>query len=93
MLALPPAAEGRPLPRYHFNIEDGADGANPDGIELESLARAKCEGVKLAGQAICDAAGTFWNQAQWKMTVTDDTGLSLFELLIIGTESAAGRSR
>lgn len=79
------------MARYHFNIEDGAPGPDAEGIEMDSLASAKCEAVKLAGRAICDAAGTFWQEAQWKMTVTDETGLTLFELLIIGTEAAAGR--
>lgn len=79
------------MPKYYFNIEDGEGTPDTEGTEIESLAYAKCHAVKLAGQAICDAAQTFWDQAQWKMTVTDESGLTLFELLIIGMESAASR--
>jgi Domain of unknown function (DUF6894) len=74
------------MPKYHFNTDDRAD---PNGIEMESLAQAKCEAIRMAGQTICQGAEAFWARAEWKMTVTDASGLILFDLLIIGTESAA----
>jgi hypothetical protein len=74
------------MPRYHFNIDDRTDA---DGAEMESLAQAKCEAIRMAGQTICQGAEAFWDRAEWKMAVTDASGLILFDLLIIGTESAA----
>jgi len=74
------------MPKYHFNTDDRAD---PGGAEMESLAQAKCEAIRMAGQTICQGAEGFWDRAEWKMTVTDASGLILFDLLIIGTESAA----
>jgi len=75
------------MPHYHFHTSD----CSPDleGSELEDLAAAKCEAVKTAGHVICDAAGTFWDRAEWTMTVTDEDGLILFILQIVGVESAA----
>jgi hypothetical protein len=78
--------------KYHFNIEDGESTPDAEGTEIDTLAHAKCQAMRMAGQIICDAAETFWDAAEWKMTVTDETGLTLFELLIFGTESAAGRA-
>ena len=80
------------MPRYHFNVDNGAVLPDPDGTELDSLAAAKCEAVKTAGRMICDAAGEFWDSAEWVMTVTDDAGLTLFTLQIVGTESPATQS-
>jgi hypothetical protein len=77
------------MPRYHFHTDDRAD---VDGTEMESLAHAKCQAVKAAGQTICDHADAFWDKGEWKMTVTDETGLTMFNLLMIGTEAAACRT-
>jgi hypothetical protein len=74
------------MPKYHFNTDDRDDA---DGTEMESLGQAKCEAIRMAGQTICQGAEAFWDRAEWKMTVTDASGLILFDLLIIGTESAA----
>ncbi len=74
------------MPRYHFNFDDDAD---IDGHELASLADAKCEAIKTFSGMICDQAKTFWDDAEWTMTVTDEHGLTLFQLHIVGMESAA----
>ena len=77
------------MPIYRFNIDDGPNCAATRSVRIESLTEAKSEAVKAAGQAICAAAASFWDQAEWKMTVTDEIGLTLFELLIIGVEAPA----
>jgi hypothetical protein len=74
------------MPKYHFNIDDVVD---TDGADMESLAQAKCEAIRMAGLTICQGAQAFWDRAEWKMTVTDASGLVMFDLLIIATESAA----
>jgi hypothetical protein len=80
------------MPRYFFHIE--YDGAihDDEGTEYENLKVAKCEAVKLAGQMICDAAGEFWNQDEWKLTATNEDGLTLFALHFIGVEAPAAGS-
>jgi hypothetical protein len=40
---------------------------------------------------ICDEADQFWDKAEWNMTVTDDRGLTLFQIHILGTEAPASR--
>jgi hypothetical protein len=81
------------MPQYFFHIEDGTSAVDPDGFELKDLAEAKCEAVIMAGRMICDASKEFWDRAEWQMTVTDDTGLTLFMLDIIGTEAPASVAR
>jgi hypothetical protein len=75
------------MPRYFFHIEDGADLRDDEGTMLADLAAAKCLGLKLAGQMICDAGDAFWNQREWTLTASDEAGLTLFRLQLLGTEA------
>ena len=59
-------------------------------MDLADLRTAKCEAVRFASEAICDETGTFWGSAESTLTVSDDQELILFQLLVLGTESAAG---
>ena len=77
------------MPRFHFHLDGDPD---EHGIELQDVATAKCEAVQYAGRHICDQADRFWDKAEWTLTVTDEKGLTLFQLHIIGTETAAIRS-
>ena len=80
------------MPRYFFHVEDGTSRSDEESTELENIVQAKCEAVKLAGRLICDEASEFWDRSQWKMTVTDDTGLILCILEVLGTEAPAGQT-
>jgi hypothetical protein len=74
------------MTRFHFNIDEQRD---VDGHELSGLADAKCEALKLAAGTICERASEFWDKAEWTMTVTDEHGLTLFQIQIIGTDAPA----
>jgi hypothetical protein len=77
------------MPIYYFNIEDGQAPIPCNGAELKNLSAAKCEAVKMMGRLICDAGEGFWNDAEWRMTVSDENRLTLFQLHFLGTESPA----
>lgn len=81
------------MPRYFFHIEDGQAARDDEGVELKGAAAAKCEAVKLAGQMICDSAGSFWDRQEWKLTATDEDGLTLFCLHFVGIEAPASMAR
>ena len=72
------------MPRYFFHTDDRTDA---EGTELASVEVAKCSAVTLAGKIICEKPERFWDKAEWSMTVTDDRGLTLLQLQIIGTEA------
>jgi hypothetical protein len=81
------------MPRYFFHIDDGIAMHDEEGAELEDVAVAKCEAVKLAGQMICESSSTFWDRQEWKLTATDEGGLTLFCLHLLGVEAPASMSR
>jgi hypothetical protein len=74
------------MPRFHFNLDDQPD---EQGLELTDLAAAKCEALEFAARHICDAANAFWDREEWTLRVTDERGLTLMQLHIVGTQSAA----
>ena len=75
------------MPRFFFHVHDNTLAHDAVGSELADLAAAKCEAVKYAETLICDAALHFWNRGEWKMIVTDDKGLVLFELLLVSFDA------
>lgn len=77
------------MPRYFFHVDDGIALRDEEGSELRDVTVAKCEAVKLAGQLICESADTFWSHQEWKLTATNEQGLTLFCLHLLGVEAPA----
>ena len=75
------------MPQFVFHIHGGPTKV----VEGLSLAEAKCEAVRFAGQLICDSADRFWDAAGFELMVSDVDGLVLFTLQLIGTEAPAIR--
>jgi hypothetical protein len=84
-----PALREDSVPQYHFNISEGASGLAGAVANLHDLTAAKCEAVKLAGRTICYEAAEFWSRDEWILTVSDENGLTLFQLQIVGTDAPA----
>ncbi len=73
------------MKRYHFKTDDERD---VRGVELASLAAARCEAAKVGASIICELADEPWRKAGWTVSVTDDNGVKMLELQIIGQEFA-----
>ena len=78
------------MPKFHFHLDDERD---EQGLYLPDLAAAKCEALEFAARHICDAANAFWDREEWTLTVTNERGLTLLQLQIVGTQSAAMSSK
>lgn len=76
---------GRRMPKFVFK----AGNVEPETFSFPDLATAKCEAMRYAGRLICAQAETFWEHGNFEMTVTDEKNLTLFTLIMAGTESAA----
>jgi hypothetical protein len=79
------------MPRYHFNIHDGADFPDEEGSELIDLAAARATAVRLAADLLKEGAAHFWNGEGWRVDVTDDQGLLLFTLMFSGYDAPSVR--
>ena len=81
------------MPRFFFHTNNPAEGLVQDdgGAEYPSIHAAKCEAVAYAGRLLCDVAEHFWDTADFELTVTDEKGLILFTMRVVGTEAPAIR--
>lgn len=77
------------MPRYHFNVYDGSDSLDQDGTELPSWQSARLEAIRLAGEILKDEADRIAVSEDWRIEVTDDTGLVLFHMAFVITAASA----
>jgi hypothetical protein len=82
------------MPRFFFHTNHPAERLEQDdeGFEFTSVHDAKCQAVAYAGRVLCDAAEKFWDDGDFELIVTDDKGLILFTMRVIGTEAPAIRT-
>jgi hypothetical protein len=81
------------MPRFYVHTNNPIDGdvQDDEGFDFASVHEAKCQAVAYAGRLLCDVAEKFWDNADFKLTVTDESGLILFTMNVIGTEAPAIR--
>ena len=84
----------RTVPRFYFHTNLPSERATQDdeGFEFATIHEAKCEAVKSAGQMLSDAKESFWDHGDFELIVTDDEGLVLFAMRVVGIEAPAIRS-
>ena len=80
------------MPRYHFNVYDGVTVLDPDGVELADWERALYEAIRNCGEVLNDNAKRIALGEDWRMEITDDTGLVLFRSDFSVMRSAATMS-
>ena len=79
------------MPRYVFHTNDPSQ-SDPQAMEFDDIRAAKCESVRYAGRLLCGAAENFWDDADFELTVTDEKGLILFTMRMVGTEAPVIRT-
>jgi hypothetical protein len=79
------------MKRYFFHTNHPATGTDIVGMEFAKLTDAKCQAARFAGQLLSNSAEHFWDDADLEMTVTDEKGLMLFALRVVGIEAPAIR--
>lgn len=80
------------MPRYHFHCEDGRRLPDPEGTVLPSDDAAKLEAVRVMAELLREDPHLFWAHECFRLTVTDDTNLTLF-VLELNSVTAPAASR
>lgn len=75
------------MPRFHFNVYDGKSYPDEEGTELPDWVAARIEAISVAGHILKDEAKSIALGDDWRIEVTDDTGLIIFQLTIQATTS------
>lgn len=81
------------MPRFHFNVHDGVTALDRDGAELADWGDARLEAVRLSGAILETDARRIAVGEDWRMEVTDETGLALLRLDFTVMASAATMQR
>lgn len=81
------------MPRFFFHTNNPVERnvQDDEGMEFASVHEAKCQAVTYAGRLLCDVAEHFWDEGDFELTVTDENGLILFTMRVVGTEAPAIR--
>lgn len=77
------------MPRYFFHVEDGQSYTDLQGTVLEDLNAARRESVRFAGALLADQPEAFWGHGEWRLRVTNESGLTLFMLTFLATDAPA----
>ena len=76
------------MSRYFFTLNDGLP-PDDEGIELSDLGSARIEAVGMAADLLRDRPEMFAQGNDWTVSVADESGLVLFQILIVATEAPA----
>ncbi|GEP01132.1 DUF6894 family protein [Methylobacterium haplocladii] len=74
------------MTRYFFNVYDGVSPIDTDGTELSDGQQARREAIRMAGLILMNEGDRLQAGRGWRLEVTDDTGLVLFQLDVQFTE-------
>ncbi|MDR4305661.1 hypothetical protein IHQ68_03365 [Chelatococcus sambhunathii] len=77
------------MPRFHFNVYDGETSIDEAGTELPDLVFARREAIRYSGELLEDAGRREGLGPEWRMEVTDESGLILFALHFVVIEAPA----
>jgi hypothetical protein len=80
------------MPRYFFNVHDGASTIDEYGSEFPNVSAAKHAATAFAGEMLRDRRDALTDGESWKLDVTSDTGLVLFSLFIGSVDAPAIRN-
>jgi hypothetical protein len=69
------------MPRFHFHVHDGVSSLDVEGSELPDWQTARTEAIRLAGEILKDDAHRIGLGEDWRIEVTDHTGLILFQMM------------
>jgi len=79
------------MPRFYFNVYDGKSSLDVQGFELPNWEAARIEAIRLAGEILRDEADYIARHEDWRIEVTDSTGLILFWMAFAMLTPAAMR--
>jgi hypothetical protein len=75
--------------RYHFQVRTESHVALTETADLQGPQEARVEAARRIGSLLHDHAHQLWVDEDWRMDVTDETGLILFTIQVSAMDSAA----
>lgn len=76
------------MPRYHYNVYDGVDILDHDGVDFRDIDQARVEALRYAAGIIHDEALKKRLGNEWRLEVTDAEGVILLRIDLLTTTPA-----
>lgn len=79
------------MTRYLFSIDDGLSASEDVEIELDGLSAARETARRFLGHCLAFGPTDFWECGEWRLTVADESHLTLFMIDVVATEAPAAK--
>lgn len=76
------------MPRYHFDVQDGSPSRDVEGTVLYDDEAARAAAIHFLGELLCERRAEFWATRTLQLTVSDGSGVAMFQLNV-GVTSVA----
>ena len=77
------------MPRYHIELRTDDRVCETLDIDRENRTDLRIEVARFVGELLRDHAGKIWEDKDWRVDVTDQSGLILFVMQLFVTDPAA----
>jgi hypothetical protein len=78
--------------KYFFNLAGAVYDPDVLGVELPALSDARVMAAQHAGELLRDRPGLAWLGEELRVEVSDSDQVTMFTLIVLGVDSAAGSS-
>jgi hypothetical protein len=75
------------VPRFYFHLDDGGSFHDEEGAELATVAAARDEALRFLGHSLADKPGDFWARGQWRLSIADEAGATLFTVEVSAADA------
>lgn len=81
------------MPLFFFHIDDGGPAEQGLSLALPDLLAARIEATRFAGEMLRDQPAALWQARAWTVTVSDETGASLFVVALEARDCSASADK
>ena len=79
------------MSRYSFHRTDGGFDPDTEGTELPNLDAARIEALQFSAGTVKDHPDYVWDGKDFRIEMTDETGLLLCTIVVLGIDAPAVR--
>ena len=65
------------MPRFYFHVRDSTEFIDRVGTECAGTEDARVQAVRAAGAMLKEFGGQFWDDEDWRLWVTDESGTAV----------------
>lgn len=80
------------MPRFFFHVHDGESFIDDTGQEIASLEDARRHAARYAADLLLSDPDRFWSGEEWRMEISDHSGLVYSTLIFLSIDSPAALS-